>query len=72
MEPSKGGPEGVIMVDETPASGGDGSKRAWEASSDPSPKRSMVSLLDTLEDIIDNSGFLLTRPGRDEIDHLEL
>ena len=60
------------MMDETPPSGVDGAKRSKEESPDPSPKRSMVSLLDPLEDIIDNSGFLPTRADRDEVDHLEL
>ena len=62
VDPSQGGPEEVVMLDETPASGGDDGKRAREDSQDPSPKRSMVSLLDPLEDVIENSG--LSVPGR--------
>ena len=63
VNPSQGGPEEVVMLDETPASGDDGGKRAREESPDPSPKRSIVSLLDPLEDVIDNSGFIPTRAG---------
>ena len=64
VDPFQGGPEEFIMVDETAASGGDGAKRSREESPEPSPKRSIVSLLDPLEDVIDNIGFICTDIGQ--------